>query len=194
MIDQIQGNLADLNPSTAYITTPMGITFEIIIPVSTSESLSFDSIAKLYIHTQVLTNDPQVRLYGFASQEERTIFRLLTSVKGVGPSAGIKILSSSTGPEISQALKEQNLTFFTGIKGIGKKIAERILFDLRNKADSPELGFATAASSSIDLEALAALTALGYKKEEAQKAIDKSKKEEKFDRSENLVRKALRAL
>lgn len=193
MIDSIGGALVKCTPAAAYIQT-VGITFEIIIPISTSQAIKDLETTLLYIHTQVLTNEPQVRLYGFATVEERTIFHLLTSVKGVGPGAAIKILSGSNGPAIAQALKEQDLSFFTGIKGIGKKTAERILFDLRNKADSPELLLNHESSNSLESEALEALLSLGYKKEEAKKAMDKCKKEEKFEKSEDLVRKALRAL
>ena len=193
MIDSISGALVKCTPAAAYVQT-IGITFEIIIPISTSQAIKDLESVSLYIHTQVLSNEPQVRFYGFATVEERTIFHLLTSVKGVGPSAAIKILSGSNGPAISQALKEQDLSFFTGIKGIGKKTAERILFDLRDKADSPELMLNNEVTPSLDSEALEALVALGYKKEEAKKAIEKSKKENSFERSEDLVKKALRAL
>lgn len=200
MIDSIEGVIVKCTPAEVLLKTMSGLTFQLYVSVPTSRSVrermadSFGYSASLYTHTQILTNDPQARLFGFSTEKERSLFRLLISIKGVGPSAAIKVLSGASLDQVKAAIQQQNAAFFTKIKGIGKKIAERIVFDLKDKFDAADVTEAIPGiKTEIVDESLEALKSLGFKIEEAKKAIEKAQKKttKEFEKSDELVVAAL---
>jgi holliday junction DNA helicase RuvA len=196
MIDSICGLLKSCHPTEALLYTPVGITFRVHVPISTSRVIKNEVAGKvsLYIHTQVLTNNPQVKLYGFNTEAERNLFQLLITIKGLGPSAAIKILSGGDPSEVEASIANNDVAFFNSIKGIGKKTAEKIIFDLKDKVKPSEniiIGQNDGDKVALE-EAIQALRSLGYKTEDAKKAIEKAKKKsEDIKTTEDLVKFAL---
>lgn len=137
-----------------------GVGYEVTVPVNVAESCPIQSTVTLYTHMHVRENE--VALYGFENEEKLEFFRLLLTVSGVGPKMGIEILSTSL-PRIKQAIVEQDKSFLTSIRGIGEKLASRILLELKGKVrfdvDQPGLQ-----SSRINMDVVVALEHLGYEK------------------------------
>lgn len=136
----------------------------------------------LYIE-DVIREDARL-LYGFLTKEERDLFRLLLEVSGIGPKAGLAIVSAGTPQEIVSAIEGENLAFLTRLPGIGKKTAQRLILDLKDKVKRLGLAEMPHGShsrdripSSVSQEAIAALMALGYNEEESAWAIREVEKE-----------------
>jgi Holliday junction DNA helicase RuvA len=136
----------------------------------------------LYIE-DVIREDARL-LYGFLTKEERDLFRLLLEVSGIGPKAGLAIVSAGTPQEIVSAIEGENLAFLTRLPGIGKKTAQRLILDLKDKVKRLGLVEMPHGSdsrdripSSVSQEAIAALMALGYNEEESAWAIREVEKE-----------------
>jgi len=174
MIASIRGTLIVKSP-TEVVIDAHGIGYSLNIPLSTFAVLSnVGSTATLltYLHVR----EDTLQLYGFASDEERNIFKLLISVSGIGPRMGQTILSGITVPDLKHHITSGNLGALTTIPGVGKKLAERLIFELRDRIGKVELSGALPPSSSdeqsqIRSEALLALTSLGYSRPMAEKAL-----------------------
>jgi holliday junction DNA helicase RuvA len=197
MLDFLRGRMVRRSPMEVILDVG-GVGFRVVVPMSTSSALAQSDPAanvELLTHLQITTSDPHVRLFGFYTEIERRMFELLTSVKGVGPGMAVRVLSGASVEELRDAILTQDLARLTRVKGIGKKTAERILFDLREKVlllgDGP-LDLRGVLGGSGTSEALVAMTALGYDGREAKKAVDKAiKKLGDSASSEDLVRQAL---
>lgn len=184
MIGRLQGKLVAKQPSWIILDI-QGVGYEITLPLSVFASLpAVDESLTLWIH-QVIREDANL-LYGFARLEDRQLFRELVKVTGIGPKVGIAILSAMTSSALLQAVQHEDLQALTRIPGIGKKTAERLLIDLRDrlKAWQPqqmarlelEDGVEANVAAALPVvnpiaEAESALVALGYKLTEASKAI-----------------------
>lgn len=182
---------------TSVIIEVAGIGYDLTIPVSTYASLpALGEQVKLLTHF-VVREDAQL-LYGFATEEERKMFRMLISISGIGPKIANTALSGILVEDLKAAIKEGNVAVLTSVSGIGKKTAERIVIELREKVIL-EGGKTSGAKSTSPLlsseaeDAVQALIALGYSKNEAQTAVDKAQKSapEKLA-VDKLVRNALR--
>jgi holliday junction DNA helicase RuvA len=203
MLDFIRGKLLRRSPMELVLDVG-GIGFRIIVPMSTSMAVgaigaeSQSKTVELLTHVQITSTDPQIRLFGFYTESERRMFELLTSVKGVGPGMAIRVLSGASVEELQEAIIMQDAGRLTRVKGIGKKTAERILFDLKEKV----LVFGDASSDlplsvpdSGRAEAMGAMTALGYDGREARKAVEAALNKLGHEASsENLVRQALQEI
>lgn len=200
MLDFIRGSLVKRSP-TELVLDVGGLGLRISVPVSTSSALAqkqAGEVLELKAHLQINSTDPSVKLFGFASENERRMFELLTAVKGVGPGTAIRILSGATVEELRDAILMQDIPRLVRVKGIGKKTAERILFDLKEKiAVLGDMigGEAMDDRSSTVGEALIAMTALGYDAKESRKAVDRAvKKLGESASSEEYVRQALQEI
>jgi Holliday junction DNA helicase RuvA len=180
MITSVSGVLVAATPLTAVIETG-GLGYEIHIPVTTAERLpSPGQPAKL--HTLAVYREDSATLYGFASEEERDFFRLLVEkVTGVGPKMALSVLSKLSLPTLKGAIAAGDVGLLAKCPGIGKKTAERLVMELRDKLNPADLGTlpptqggpaqtAPAGENKIR-DAVLALTALGYKAADADKAV-----------------------
>ncbi len=159
-----------------------GVGYEIETPLSTFCQLSLNDDASLWTHL-VVREDAQL-LYGFQAQDDKSLFRLLLKVNGVGPKLALAVLSTFSPMDLMQVVEQENLTLLTRIPGVGKKTAERLLIELRDRLKTlePSAGFSRALNESAALlpqlanspmaEAEAALISLGYRPAEAQKALN----------------------
>lgn len=174
MFNYITGTLTEKTPTTATIETH-GVGYYIFTPLSTNQKLPEAGIrAKLLIHF-VVREDAQI-LYGFATEEERELFRLLISVSNVGPKMAMTVLSGIGIRELRQAIVDGAVPTLSAISGIGKKTAERIIVELREKIilDEQDRGLGQLNVNERLLEdSLQALVSLGYKKQDAKAAIQK---------------------
>jgi len=197
MIAYLNGTLAEKHHDYAILEV-QGIGYEVEISTQTYEQLPGEGEKlKLLIHHHITDNDQ--RLFGFSSPEEKELFELLITVKGVGPKLGLTILSGLPAPQITAAIVQSDKGALTQISGIGKKTAERMLLELKDKiADiSAEVAAGSAASVSGNLkqEAVSALESLGFRKRDAEKAVTSAAGENgSIDDVQELVKKALSLL
>lgn len=171
MIDYIKGELAELTPAQA-IVEAYGVGYALNISLNTYEAIQGKQSVKLFVHEALVTGgrDDSYTFFGFASKQERDLYRLLITVSGVGANTARMILSSASPSELCNAISTSNERVLKSVKGIGLKTAQRIIVDLKDKILS--LGIAqvvsagTAADSTIPVdvrdEAVAALTMLGF--------------------------------
>jgi len=178
MITSISGTLVSASPLIAVIETG-GLGYEVHIPVTTAERLPpTGKQAKLY--TLAVYREDSATLYGFASEEERNFFRLLVEkVTGVGPKMALSVMSKLSLATLKSAIASGDVNLLAKCPGIGKKTAERLVIELRDKLNPADLGtvsagHSTAATPAMDgrlSDAVLALTALGYKSADADKAV-----------------------
>jgi Holliday junction DNA helicase RuvA len=195
MYNHFEGKLAVKTPTYAVLDCG-GVGYQLNISLNTFSKIPDSGPCKLFAHLAV--REDAFVLFGFADEEERELFRQLISVSGVGPGTARMILSSLGPGEIVQAILSGNVAALRSIKGIGEKSAQRIIIDLKGK-----VGNGSSASSSLVFtgdnkmreEALSALVMLGFAKNVAEKAIDKSLKSEGNALSvEHLIKLALKNL
>lgn len=194
MIDRVRGRLVSKSGASILLETGSFV-LDVLVPLSTTESLAAPgSEVDLFTHLQWREEGPQ--LFGFASTEERQLFRLLLQVQGVGPRIALAILAHLPPAELVARLKERSEAAFTLVPGVGKKTAGRILVELGPTADKMDLvGRATSRPTrQPDEDALQALTALGYAARDAQKALDEVLSSDGSLKLEEQVRLALRHL
>ena len=151
-------------------------------------------LVKLYTHLHV--REDELALYGFGTPEERQLFELLLTVSGVGPKVAISILSATTPQRLQEAILSESVSSLTGIKGIGKKTAERLILELKDKiAEIPLGGRPVPAHARQDDLALRALTrSLGFGEREARLAIEEAKAAQGELPTEELIKRALELL
>jgi Holliday junction DNA helicase RuvA len=167
VIGRLTGTLLEKQPPMIAVDV-QGVAYELDVPMSTFYQLPVTgSTTTLFTH--LLVRDDAHLLYGFATDEERQLFRQLLKVNGVGARTALAVLSGLSVRELHQAIALQESGRLTKIPGIGKKTAERLMLELRDKL-SAEVGVAGAAPSPRD-DALRALLALGYKDKEAADAL-----------------------
>ncbi len=166
MIGRIAGRLAEKNPPMILVDV-QGIGYELDVPMSTYYTLPATGEAvSLFTHLSI-REDAHV-LYGFSSQEERRVFRLLLRISGVGPKLALSVLSGLSISELCAAVQRGESARLVKIPGVGKKTAERLLLELRDKLDGPT---APAPSPSEDVKN--ALIALGYSEREVAQTVAK---------------------
>lgn len=165
MIAYLRGNLLQ-RTADSVIVDVNGVGYRARVPASTLERLGdIGTQIELYIHTHVREDD--ISLYGFSTTDELDLFELLLSVSGIGPKVALGILSSASPNEIRGAIASGNLEILSGIRGIGKKTAQRLVLELKGKV---EIGQEIAELSPLDGEVAATLINLGYSAAEAQRA------------------------
>lgn len=178
MIAFIKGILTEKKPTMAVVDVG-GIGYNVQIPVSTYQRLTdLDTQVKLFTHLHVRENI--IQLYGFVTEQERELFLHLISVSGIGPKTAIAVLSGTSITDFHLYIRERNATAISKIPGIGKKTAERLILDLRDKLDkttgqdSQVLGKRINADSTVIEDVILALISLGYSKQVAQGALEKA--------------------
>jgi holliday junction DNA helicase RuvA len=196
MISRLSGTLLEKQP-TQIILSVFGVGYELFIPLSTF-SLLPEVGEEISLLTHLHVREDAWCLYGFASADERRLFRLVISISGIGPKAGLTILSGIGVDGFKRAVRDRDLVSLTAISGIGKKTAERIIIELKDKlgiddserSDSRE-GFGD--GSSLLSDSRNALMALGYKKEQAETAVKKVMKNraEETTSVEDIIRLSL---
>lgn len=144
-----------------------GIGFKIFTTEKILKSVNLEQKINFYIYFHM--RETGIELYGFLDQKELNFFELLNSVAGVGPKSALSILEKNDVKTLTLAIKNNKIEFLTRASGIGKKTAERIILELKNKIESPEI---TDINIDIDLEVFEALVSLGYKKQDVKKAIE----------------------
>lgn len=195
MIDYIKGNIEELTP-TEVILDNSGIGYRILISLQTYEGLNGKKDAKVYIH-HYLREDEEL-YYGFASKDERELFRLLIGVSGIGASTARMMLSSLTSEEIRNAILAEDINKIKSIKGIGLKSAQRLILELKDKvvkgagADNSVL-FSPASNSTAE-EATTALVMLGFTKANVNKAVGAVLKEHPNATLEEIIKLGLKRL
>lgn len=195
MIEYIKGTVSELTHDHAVIECN-GIAYFLHISLQTREKIGAPEALMLYTHLSI--KEDSHTLFGFADKAERALFRLLISVSGIGPSTARVALSALNADELSTAIMMEDEVAFKKIKGIGPKTAKRIILDLKDKIAKGDgvLSTASSAKTASDprLEAISALTTLGFSKGEAAKAVNKIVKDAGTASSvEDLIRKALQA-
>jgi Holliday junction DNA helicase RuvA len=197
MIAYLRGNLLDKNANTVIIETG-GVGYEVWIPLSTFYDIGdVGTEAELRIHTHV--REDAIQLFGFKSENEKAIFLLLTSVQGIGPRSAIAMLSGMNADEFAAAVRANDIGRLTAIPGIGRKTAERLVIELRDKLSHIGTAAASAAaggtsSGSAFDDALSALVNLGYQRSAAEKALDKAAAEGTEQSVQKLLRRSLQIL
>jgi len=173
MIGSLRGKLVEKRPNVVLIDVG-GVGYEVIIPLSTFSSLgALHSESTLLIHTHV--REDQLALYGFFTAREKQCFELLISASGVGPSLALKILSGMSLDELIPAIRKGDLAHLVRIPGVGRKTAERIVVELRDKlgvVDVPQPGKPTT-KSQLESDVASALVNLGYDARSVDSAIEK---------------------
>ena len=171
MITQIKGRLIEKTP-TYLVIDCNGIGYEVNISLNTFSSISSEENIQLFTHLQI-REDAHI-LYGFFTVVERTVFRLLISISGIGTSTARTMLSSLTPNEIQQAIIAEDVPKIQGIKGIGLKTAQRVIIELKDKIKSlhgmEEIPIVE--SNTIKEETLSALEVLGYSRKSSEKVVD----------------------
>src|SRR5580658_1939653 len=192
MIGSLRGKLIDKRPSTVLVDVG-GVGYQVQIPLSTFAALgALHSEATLLIHTHV--REDQFNLFGFFSAREKQCFELLISASGVGPSLALKILSGMGVEELVPAIRKGDLAQLVRIPGVGKKTAERIVVELRDKlaAVVPETG-KPVTRTQLESDVLSALVNLGYDERSVERAIEQARAASGTD-FEKLLRDSLRIL
>lgn len=197
MIDYISGRLTELSPTSAVIEN-QGIGYFVEISLQTFDALDGKKEATVFIQRQVNQRDGAEVDYGFASRDERELFRSITGVSGMGASSARMILSSMSPSELRDAILSEDLTRLKSIKGIGLKSAQRLVLELKDKM-SKESGevFDAIFKSDVDTsvqEASAALLNLGFSKPNISKAVQKILKDNPGARVEDIIKAALKIL
>ncbi len=204
MIAHLSGTLLS-KQATSVILDVAGVGYEVTIPLSTFYDLEDPgSPVQLRIYTHV--REDALQLFGFKTARERELFMRLISVSGIGPKLGITLLSGMSADEMIASIRTNNLARLTLIPGVGRKTAERLVVELREKVaalSSPELEEELGAKAevrtvptedSVRADALSALLNLGYQRTAAEKAIDSTVGEGDDISVESVLRRSLRKL
>ena len=170
MIASLRGQLIGKGKESAVIEVN-GVGFQVILPrrlLAEWQALGMD----VQVHTHLHVRENELTLYGFGTQEDLRLFRLLLSVTGVGPKAATSILSELVPEALQQAIVSEDAAAFSRVPGIGPKTAKKIIFDLKDKLPVDGLGNIVVARGNVwESELIAALLALGYNQSEARSAI-----------------------
>ena len=201
MIAQLTGKLVDKQPNTVIIDVG-GVGYDVTIPLSTFYELGEPGIeVSLRIHTHV--REDVLQLFGFWTPREKELFLKLTSVSGVGPKLAITMLSGMPAGELINAITNNDLVRLTSIPGVGRKTAERVVVELRDKlavislearAEDRAAREAASGDAAVRDDTIAALMALGYPKAIAERAVSFAVREEGERTIEAVLKRALRRL
>jgi Holliday junction DNA helicase RuvA len=196
MYAYLQGKFTYKSPAQIYIDVN-GIGFEVNISLHTYSAIQNIAEGRLFIHMQVKEDGHS--LFGFFDKEEKDIFLLLISVSGVGASTARMMLSSTRPDEITKAIQLGDVKLLERVKGIGKKTAERLVLELKDKVGKQTGGSLGGVSvpiaNTIEQDALIALTALGINRAQAEQSIQKIiRTEPEISKLEELIKKALKAI
>lgn len=200
MIALLSGRLIQKQPNTIIVDVG-GVGYEVTIPLSTFYEMGEvgESVAlKIHMHVR----EDAMQLFGFSTAREKELFLRLTSVSGIGPKLAITMLSGMAASELSRAIRTNDLVRLTAIPGVGKKTAERVVVELRDKIAAlsaegeEEAAYAVAGGAGEDVreDTIAALMQLGYPKAVAERAVAAALKEDGEAGIEAVLKRSLKRL
>lgn len=197
MIARLDGTLAAHGLDRIELRTGGGVTYEVMVPLSVVEALPKLG-GELALHTAMVVREDAWTLYGFATADERKLFQRLMGTTGVGPALAMNLLSTLTGERLVRAVREGDLATLTQVPRVGKKLAERLVLELRDKldgADVPTSGGNAVGSAGPSADAVRALVALGYQATDAERAVRAALDgAPKGETTADLIRRALASL
>lgn len=172
MISHLNGKLVEKNPTNLIIECA-GVGYDVKISLTTFSSIGSNEAIQLF--TQFIVREDAQLLYGFSTKEEREMFNYLISVSGIGPNTAMIMLSSLIPSEIANSIASEDVKTIQSIKGIGIKTAQRVIVDLKDKMTKWEFSLLNhnVGHNKNKLDALIALSSLGFDKKNAEKAIEK---------------------
>jgi Holliday junction DNA helicase RuvA len=194
MIGQLRGRLTDKRPNQVMVDVG-GVGYLVAVPLSTYAALGdLHAEVTLLIHTHV--REDALALYGFLSSREKHFFELLLGASGVGPSLALKILSGMTVEELVPAIRSGDVVRLTKIPGVGRKTAERIVVELKDKLEAITVAEekVQASKAGVEADVISALTNLGYDGRLAESAVAEGKRAVGAASFEKLLKAALQAL
>lgn len=175
MISYIEGKVKDIDTKHVCVLTTSGVGYEVQAGKQDLENITQGDDVSFFIHTHV--REDVLELFGFLKKSDKIMFEQLTSISGIGPRSALSILSLSGSEVLYEHVVKNNTAYLTQISGIGKKIAEKIVLELRDKLPKIAFDFNTTETSGhvtkgSDLEVFEALKAMGYSHKEAKDALD----------------------
>jgi Holliday junction DNA helicase RuvA len=194
MIGQLRGRLADKRPNQVMVDVG-GVGYLVAVPLSTYAALGeLHTEVILLIHTHV--REDALSLYGFLSSREKHFFELLLGASGVGPSLALKILSGMNVEELVPAIRTGDVARLTKIPGVGRKTAERMVVELKDKLEAVAIAEEKlpASKAGVDADVISALTNLGYDGRAAENAVAAGKRSVGIASFEKLLKAALQEL
>ncbi len=193
MITQLRGRLVEKSP-TSLVIDCQGVGYLVNISLFTYGQLTDDENIQLYTHLQV--REDAHTLYGFSTDLERQLFRLLIGISGIGANTARTMLSSLSPSEIGQAIQSDQVNVIQSVKGIGAKTAQRVVIELRDKVQAviADSGISAVSSNTNREEALSALVVLGYQTKSCVKILDELLSMDAEMSVERLIRNALNKL
>ncbi len=202
MIGQITGILVDKTPPEILVKVG-GIGYEIQVPMNTLFQLP-EVGKEVTLHTHFVVREDAQLLYGFIASKDKALFRSLIKVNGVGPKMALAILSGMEADEFVRTVRSNNVAALVNMPGVGKKTAERLIIEMRDRlaewgdgedGDAPLASGSSADNKLMSQEAESALLSLGYKPQQAARAIDRILKDNpQINDSEALIRLALKSM
>jgi Holliday junction DNA helicase RuvA len=199
MIARLQGVLATKHVDRVVVDV-QGVGYQVFVPLSTYYTLP-DPEAPVTLLTTTYVREDTLRLYGFATQQEQALFELLLGVSSIGPRLALNMLSSLAAADLQQAIAGADIARLQRIPGIGRKTAERVILELKDKVLLLELPISAPAESAVRADdqlvgdVISALLNLGYKRTEAEKAVQMIRaQQDEAPALETLLKEALRLL
>lgn len=196
MIAAVNGKLLKKSPETAIVSTA-GIGVMVHIPLSTFYALP-EAGDDVFLHTHLIVREDSMRLFGFLTESELEMFKVLIDVNRIGPKLALSILSGISAGDLQKAVIHQDHRVLVSIPGIGKKSAERILFEIRDKLE--QLGRVDAVAGTRSYghagsEVVGVLVNLGYRQKDAERAVETVVNQDNDKRSvDDMIRAALKVL
>ena len=195
MIGRLQGVVLSKQAPDLLLDV-QGVGYELLVPLNTFFDIP-DIGETVTLHTHFVVREDAQQLYGFSQLEERVLFRHLIKVNGVGPKMALAILSGMSASEFSRCVQRDEVATLVKIPGVGKKTAERLLIEMRDKissiVDNGSEQPVKQVTQDISLEAESALTALGYRPQDAAKMVNRVAGEH-ITNAEELIRAALKSM
>ena len=198
MIDYIKGKISELTP-TRIVLENAGIGYAMEISLQTYSAMENKTEATIFVQKQVNPRDGSDVDYGFATQEERSLFQLITGVSGMGAASARMVLSSMNSEEFQNAILAEDINRIKSVKGIGLKTAQRLILELKDKISkggvegAPTELFRTVDNQAVE-EATQALVMLGFNKPAVAKAVQKILEKKPDSKVEEIIKAALQML
>jgi len=197
MIARIKGTLVAHTLDRIEVMTAGGLAYEVLVPLSVLEALPRPG-GEISLHTAMVVREDAWLLYGFASAEERKLFQRLTGTTGVGPALSMNLLSTLTAERLVRAIRDGDLATLTQVPRVGKKLAERLVLELRDKLDGGAAEGVAGRSAPVGgpgSDAVRALVALGYVPADAERAVRATLEDApKGESTADLIRRSLAAV
>lgn len=191
MIGHLTGKIITIKP-TLILLDVNGVGYEIRISINTFERISGKESISLFIYTNV--KEDSITLFGFYSEVEKDMFELLITINGVGPKSALSLLSGISTDDLKQAIVTNNVERMIAVPGIGRKTAERLILELKNKVRDIKDEGISSTKPSLQKEALAALSTLGYNYSSSEKTVNKILSELPDCSLEELIKRSLKEL